>query len=187
MIITLAGTVTHKNAHFAVIETAGVGYQVAMNAAALATLAVGESTRVWTHEYIREDARELYGFADKAEHGLFLKLLAISGVGPKMAMHILLLGKPAMIEKMIESADVDALCGVPGVGRKTAQKIVLELKGKLALGASDGSSGDDLVNALVSLGYQREAARDVAGRVSEGTVEERLKAAIKELGRKVKA
>jgi holliday junction DNA helicase RuvA len=186
MIITLAGTVTHKNAHSAVIETQGVGYLVAMHPAALAELTVGATVRLWTHEHIREDARDLYGFADRIEHDLFLKLLSISGVGPKMAMNMLTLGTVAAIEKMIERADVDALCGVPGVGRKTAQKIVLELKGKLALDGAGGTE-DELVSALIGLGYQRDAARDAAGRVTDGPVEQRLKAAIKELGRKVNA
>lgn len=186
MILTLAGTVTHKDAHFAVIETGGVGYQVAMQPSVLAELKTGEPARIWTHEHIREDARDLYGFLEKAEHRLFLKLIGISGVGPKMALHILSLGKVGDIEKMIERADVDALCGVPGVGRKTAQKIVLELKGKLALDGEVGGE-DEVVNALVSLGYARDRARDAAASVADGPVEQRLKAAIKELGRKVNA
>jgi Holliday junction DNA helicase RuvA len=157
-----------------------------MQPSAVSALAIGEPVRLWMHEHIREDARDLYGFMEKSEHRLFLKLIGISGVGPKMALHILSLGKVNSIEKMIEAADVDALCGVPGVGRKTAQKIVLELKGKLAL-EEGGADGDELVSALVSLGYSREAARDAAGRTADGPVEQRLKSAIKELGRKVNA
>ncbi|MEY4744459.1 MAG: Holliday junction helicase subunit RuvA, partial [Candidatus Parcubacteria bacterium] len=85
MIITLSGTVSHKAEAYAVVETGGLGYQVHMPKTALAAVTVGQAIRLWTHEHIREDARELYGFETQGEHRLFLKLLAISGVGPKMA------------------------------------------------------------------------------------------------------
>lgn len=181
MIITLAGTVTHKADTFAVVEVQGVGYQVNMHKAAVAALKAGAEVRLWTHEYLREDARELFGFASQPEHRLFLKLLAISGVGPKMAMNILSLGSVKDIEATIERADVDRLTDVQGVGRKTAQKIVLELKGKLAL---DVSGDEEVVVALVNLGYAKERARDaVSVAPANGSVEDRLRAALKALAK----
>jgi len=182
MIITLTGTVTHKDSHSAIIEAQGVGYQVHMHPATLAAVKVGAQIRVWTHDHIREDARDLYGFSSQAEHGLFLKLIGISGVGPKMAQNILSLGPVIEIEKMIEKADVEWLTRIPGIGKKTAQKIVLELKGKLALGDFSGE-GDEVVSALVNLGYARELARDAVGQVEAGSVEDRLRAALKQLAR----
>jgi Holliday junction DNA helicase RuvA len=183
MIITLAGTLTHKGDGFAVVEVAGVGYQVQVNKTTAAALKTGGPVKLWTHEYLREDARELYGFATGAEHRLFRRLLAISGVGPKIAMNLLTLGAVEEIERIIEKGDVARLSSVTGVGKKTAQKIVLELKGKLVSVADE--QGDEVVSALVGLGYAREKAREAVRRVGdqETTVEDRLREALRELGR----
>jgi holliday junction DNA helicase RuvA len=185
MIITLSGKVTHKGEDAAVIEAAGVGYQVYLNAAALEHLSVGGTAKFWTHEYLREDARELYGFLTQAELALFAKLLAVSGVGPKMALHILDLGSVGQIEKLIDKGDVDMLSRVPRVGKKTAQKIVLELKGKLVEPGQGVEAGDEVLAALVDLGYGRDQAREALSRVGDAdkSVEARLKAALRELGR----
>jgi len=182
MIITLTGTVTHKDASSAVVEAAGVGYEVRMNPATLVAVKIGAQVRVWIHDHVREDARDLYGFPSQAEHGLFLKLLSISGVGPKLAQHMLSLGTVKDIERMIEKADIERITSIPGIGKKTAQKIVLELKGKLAL-AEEGGEGEEVVLALVNLGYARERAREAVGQAEGGSVEERLRAALKQLAR----
>jgi len=184
MIITLTGTVREKTENAAVIEAQGVGYEVRMNGKSLATLPAGKEVRLWTHEYLREDARELWGFATKDEHRMFRKLLAISGVGPKIASTILSLGTGKEIEQHIERADTDWLCRVPGIGKKTAQKIILELKGKLA--PDTGESGEEVLSALVSMGFARESAREALMKVvdTETTVEGRLRAAMRLLGRK---
>ncbi len=185
MIITLSGTVREKTDRYAVIEVGGVGYQVFLNAPGLAALPSGKEVRLWTHEYLREDARELYGFRTREEHALFKKLLDISGVGPKTASNILALGPVKDIEQCIERGDVGWLCRIPGVGKKTAQKIILELKGKLV---SDSAieSGEEVLSALVKLGYDREAARSALSLIvdTETTVEGRLRAALKQLGSK---
>ncbi|HTK05258.1 MAG TPA: Holliday junction branch migration protein RuvA [Candidatus Eisenbacteria bacterium] len=181
MIITLAGNVSHRAEHYAVVENQGVGYQVFMSKAALAGLKTGAVVRLWTHENVREDARELYGFQTQGEHRLFLKLVAISGIGPKMALNILSLGSVKDIEATIERADVDWLTRVPGIGKKTAQKIVLELKGKLAI---DAGGDEEVVAALTNLGYSREQAREaLAAAPAEKSVEDRLRAALRTLGK----
>ncbi len=183
MIITLTGKVAYKDGHHAIIETQGVGYQVHAHPATLSMLKIGEQVMLWTHEHIREDARDLYGFLTQGEHRLFLRLLSISGVGPKMALNILSLGSAKDIETNIEKADVAWLTHVPGIGRKTAQKIVLELKGKL-VGADAGGEGEEVVAALVNLGYDRERAREATSLVSvDASVEERLKSALRQLAR----
>ena len=154
-----------------------------MNKPSLGAIKVGADVRLWTHEHIREDARDLYGFLAAAEHRMFLRLVAISGVGPKMAMNILSLGPVKDIETMIERADVDWLTRVPGVGKKTAQKIVLELKGKLAFGEDGGD--EEVVIALVNLGYSRDKAREALADVGapDKPVEDRLRAALRALGK----
>lgn len=183
MIITLTGTVAHKDGHYAVIEAQGVGYQVHMHPGGLSGHKTGATVRLWTHEHVREDARDLYGFATQGEHRLFERLLAISGVGPKMALNIMSLGSAKDIEANIEKADVAWLTRVPGIGKKTAQKIVLELKGKL-VGAEAGGEGEEVVSALVNLGYGRDQAREALAAVAaDASVEERLKSALRQLAR----
>jgi Holliday junction DNA helicase RuvA len=182
MIINLSGAVTYKDGHYVVIENQGVGYQVFMPPTALAVIATGSQVKVWIHDNVKEDGHDLYGFTTQGDYRLFLKLLGVSGVGPKSAMNILALGSSKDIEMNIEKADVDWLTRVPGIGKKTAQKIVLELKGKLALGEAGGD--EEVVTALVGLGYSRDQARDaLAGAGASSSVEDRLRTALRTLGR----
>ncbi|MBI4457648.1 Holliday junction branch migration protein RuvA [Candidatus Uhrbacteria bacterium] len=183
MIITLSGTVTAKDGHDAIVEVEGVGYQVHLHKRALEAVAIDAPARLWTHEYIREDSRDLYGFLNAAEHRLFLKLLSISGVGPKLAMNIFSLGGTKEIESMIDRGDIAALTGVSGVGRKTAQKIVLELRGRLADDRGDAET-EEMIAALVNLGYGRERSREVLASSAGDKVEDRLRTALKELSKK---
>jgi Holliday junction DNA helicase RuvA len=183
MIITLTGTVAAKAVDYAVIECAGVGYQVWMSKPSLLVLPVGSETKVWTHEHVREDARDLFGFLTAGDQRLFEKLIGISGVGPKSALSILALGSAKQVEDAVERGDVAFLSSASGVGKKTAQKMILELKGCLVAG--DGTdAGEEVLVALVSLGYDRERARAVLQKLgSDGAVEDRLRAALRELGR----
>jgi Holliday junction DNA helicase RuvA len=183
MIVTLHGTVTARTASSAVIDVHGVGYEVRLNKQGIAGLAVGKEARLWTHEHIREDARELYGFLAAEEHRLFLRLLDVSGVGPKMAQNILALGPVAEIEKMIEKGDVVWMTRIPGIGKKTAQKIVLELKGKLVDEEGGAEGSEEVVSALVNLGYSRDQARRALEHAGAGSAEERLRGALRQLGK----
>lgn len=185
MIISISGTVTHKGKNFIVIETSGLGYQVFVNTSTLSKLVKDTNVRLWAYEHVREDMRDLYGFMSEAEHQLFLALTGISGVGPKMGLGILTLGDAADIERMIDRGDIAAISSVSGVGKKTAQKIVLELKGKLVDIGGD-TEHDDVLTALVNLGYPRELARDALARkvvMAAATTEDRLRVALRELGR----
>lgn len=186
MIITLKGTITVKKPAFVVIDVGGVGHQVFLGGAALGSLKIGEIVHIWTHEHLREDIRELYGFRTEREHALFLELLDVSGVGPKMALHILSLGAPEDIERHIEHGDVAWLSRVPGVGKKTAQKIILELKGRLAEVGEGDKEDEEVLVALTGLGYTRDAARTAVKETArEGaSVEDRLRDALRRLGRK---
>jgi len=183
MIINLTGVVAAKAEDFAVIECAGVGYQVWMSKPSLLVLQSGAQAKIWTHEHVREDARDLFGFLTFGDQRLFLKLIGISGVGPKSALSILALGSAKQVEDAVERGDIAFLSSAQGVGKKTAQKMILELKGRLV--ATDGAdASEDVLVALVSLGYDREHARAVLQKLgAAGTVEERLRAALRELGR----
>lgn len=184
MIMTLSGVLTHKTEQMVIVEVQGVGYAVRVPATALALLHVGATVRLWTHEYVREDAHELFGFQNFGEHRLFLKLISVSGVGPKTALAMLSLGTSDEIEKKIEQADVSWLCSVPGIGKKTAQKIVLDLKGKLVDGETVGSQTEEVMSALINLGYSREKAKEVLSRVHDTqNVEDRLRSALRELAK----
>ena len=143
----------------------------------------GGQVELWTHEYLRDDARELYGFRNEREHKLFLRLIDVSGVGPKMAMNILSLGKSEEIERKVEEGDALWISRVPGVGKKTAQKIILELRGRLTDIEAGDVASEEVISALVNLGYSRDQARNAVVHIDDGPVEERLKTALKTLAK----
>jgi Holliday junction DNA helicase RuvA len=184
MIITLTGKVSHKDSDFAVIEASGVGYRVFLNPSVMRKLEVGSPARLWTYEHVREDSREIYGFTSIQELRLFGKLLAISGVGPKMAQNILGLGTVPEVESAVERGDIDLLSRVPRVGRKTAQKIILELKGRLVERGDGNTEEQQVVAALVGMGYGREDARTAVSRTEGSDVKSRLRSALRELGKR---
>ena len=174
MIARLRGTVVASTAEGLVLDVNGVGYLVAATPSVLRKGGVGDELTVETYLYVREDALQLYGFADRSERELFTQLLTVNGVGPKVALAIVS-GSPAEeLRRAIVREDAARFQAIPGIGKKTAERIVLELKEKLADGAdalvasSGGSAPADLVarDALVELGFspveaeQRLAAVD---------------------------
>lgn len=182
MIITLKGKVIAHKATYVIIDAGGVGYQVYMSSGALSGITAGEIVGIWTHEHIREDVRDLYGFRTEREHAMFGKLIGVSGVGPKVALNFLSLGPVEDIERAVEAGDADWLSRVPGVGKKTAQKIVLELKGKLAVVGEGNREDEELMSALTNLGYAKDDARAAVASTESGTgVESRLRDALREL------
>lgn len=187
MIGSLRGTMIHRGIQHILLEVQGVGYRVAITPGVLAMTKEGEQLFVYIHEVIREDAHDLYGFLKQSELDLFLQLLSVSGVGPKVAMTITSIGTSETVQKAITSGDVDTLTSVPGVGKKTAQKIVLELRGKLVEDASEELPGTDgeVMSALQSLGYSPQDARTALKALSDDTkgVSDRLREALKQLSR----
>lgn len=185
MIITLSGKVAHKEADLVIVETGGIGYRVYLPGAAADKLETGGTVRLWVYEHIREDAHELFGFAALADLRLFEKIVGVSGIGPKMAMGVMAIGTAAEIEKIIERGDIDRLSRVPRIGKKTAQKIILELKGKLVEGGMGDGEQEEVITALVDLGYQRDKTRQAVRAVSdkEKTDEGRLRAALRLLAK----
>lgn len=167
-----------------VIDVQGVGFQVAVPTRTLETLAVGQDVTMNTYLHVREDALELYGFATTEELHLFEKLLSVSGVGPKMAMAILSAANVNDIEQAIERGQAGMLTAVSGVGTKTAERIIVDLRGKL--NRDEDVEGDlgAIIGALVSLGYTTREAREVAAKTpANESVENRIKSALKQLGR----
>lgn len=166
MITYIDGIIKAKGANYVILENAGIGYQIFLPVRQAALITEGEKKTFFTHEYLRENSRELYGFATRGELEFFWKLLDISGVGPKMAMNVLALGSLIDLVKNIEKGNVDYVSQVSGVGKKTAQKIIIELKGKLDL-AAEGEEEHEVVQALKNLGYTSAQARDAVRKISE--------------------
>lgn len=189
MIGSLRGQVTHIGADHALIEVGGIGYRVVAGPALLARLQRGAEASVFTHHLVREDQQALFGFAATEELTFFELLLTVSGVGPRLALAITSAHAVTKLQLAIVTDDVDVFTSVSGVGRKTAQRVILELKEKVhaaGLAVGGGASADsDVVAALESLGYTASEARRAAGAVAggEGGLDARIKAALQELAR----
>ncbi len=192
MIYSIEGKLTHKGLNFSVVEVGGLGFKLFMHARDIARLpAMGSTAKFFCHLRPREDAMDLYGFASKAELDFFELLISVSGVGPKSALSILGIDALENILAAVKEGRPDLLTRASGIGRKTAERIVLELKNKVVSEKSESFVGkmeadSDLVETLVSLGYRREQAKAALGKVSEKVtdLQERLKAALKVLGGK---
>jgi len=188
MISIVEGMLAVRNETSIVVETGGFGLEIHVPAPALAVLGnVGEKVRLSTYLHVREDALTLYGFATEYDRSIFTALLGISGVGPKAALTIMSTGSAAVLAGMIRDENVHALVKIPGIGKKTAERIVLELKDKIEVeGGASGQAGpaarseilEEAVAALMSLGLTRSNAEralerlDLHGDVSEYQVED---------------
>ena len=196
MIGSIKGSVGYLGPDFCLIETAGgVGYRVFMPAAHLAQLALGAQVKVHTHTAVREDAILLYGFLSQEYYALFELLLGVSGVGPKMALGILSSIKPDAFYLAVQSRDVKTLTKLPGIGKKTAERMLLELKDKV--GPITGEAGSDFgesvaaggsgavaeaMEALASLGYSNSEIMPVLKQIPDAdklSGEEVLRQALK--------
>jgi Holliday junction DNA helicase RuvA len=183
LIARLRGTVAARTAAGLVVDVGGVGYLVAATPRVRAR--VGEETTVETYLHVREDALQLYGFATADERELFELLLGVSGVGPKVALAIVSGSTPEELRRAIVREDTARFEAIPGIGRKTAQRVVLELKEKLGgpVGVeAGGPAGGSLLarEALIELGWSlADAERALAGVDEELPVEEQVRAALK--------
>ena len=180
MIARLTGRIDAVEPDAVVVDVGGVGLRVHVPAGVLAAAAVGDDLSLHTHLHVREAELALYGAPDAATLQLFLLVQTVSGIGPRVALAMLSTFDAATLEAAIAAEDVDALVGVPGVGRKIAQRLVLELKAKVGglAPAAPGSGGGagfaiagpqaDAVAALTALGYTAAEAQAVAGFVARG-------------------
>ena len=190
MIGFLRGVVGGRTAEGCFVDVAGVGYRLACSATTLAALpSDGKEVRLYTHLHVREDALSLYGFSTEAEQRIFEALLGVSGVGPKVALQVCSAFAPEALRKALVTDDVAALSSVPGIGKKTAARMVLDLKEKLSLPDLEvvGVRPDALSkarSALENLGYSAGEVRVALGEVApgrEGSVEDLVKSALRVL------
>ena len=192
MIGFLEGNVIFEGEKFAIVGVGGIGYKVYAGADTLAKMPEkGASVKLWIHDHVREDSRELYGFVHYAELELFEMLIAISGIGPKGALGILGVAPVDTLKKAIAAGDTSYLTRVSGIGKKIAEKVILELREKMAgrgvsVSAPELKDEADALDALVSLGYSQREAREALGAVPESMtrVEERVGEALKRMGTK---
>lgn len=158
MIAFLKGTMAGRTSSHAFINVNGVGFSVGMPATDLSRLPDRDSeVMVYTHLSVREDAMALYGFLSQEAHALFLRLIGVSGVGPKVALAALSTFKPEELVSAIQSQDVKVVSNIPGVGKKTAQRLILELKGTLAEEAEGNLFSAQVAEASARLQGARDA------------------------------
>lgn len=190
MITHLTGTVIDKEERSVVLDVRGVGYKVFVTGSTMETLKDGKEISLWTHLAVREDSQTLYGFTKKDELYFFeLLISSVSGVGPKTALGILNVSSAENIRRAVSSGDTSHLTKVSGIGKKMADKIVLELKGKFE--AAESSSGIslrdevDALEALKALGFKHNEAREALKEVDPTVTDTgaRVKKALKILGK----
>ena len=199
MIGYLRGKVAYLSPDYVLLDVNGVGYEVVCSGAAFSRLSGvkgGEEGEVYTYLQVKEDGVSLYGFADPKEKALFLRLTSVQGVGAKMAIGVLSTLRPEELMQAIATADVKRLCAAKGLGKKTAERIVLELHGKISVDELiDGSSepapvkrekvsreDEDAISALTGLGFTRQESARAVERAKEAgakTVEEMIATALR--------
>ena len=144
----VSGTVAHLEPYLAVIDCGGVGYACRTTNYTISKLNIGKAIKLYTHMYVREDLVELYGFSSESELGCFRMLIGVSGVGPKAALAILSSNTPEGLAMAIVSGNEKALTSAPGIGKKIAQRIILELKDKLAKGQLSTGGGESFAGGI---------------------------------------
>jgi len=189
MIARLHGEIVARNPDSLIIDVGGVGYLVYGPAGVIARARAGDEITLHTNLVVREDSMTLYGFIDPQEQRLFQTLIAVSGVGPKVALALLSMLKADELSYAIASGNAAALARAPGVGQKLASRIVLDLRDKLTSGAPAGIPGvesEEVVAALMGLGYSQAEAVDAVARsdLPEGApIEEKVRLALAHFAR----
>jgi Holliday junction DNA helicase RuvA len=201
MIASITGQLIHKSPAYVIVDVHGVGYQIFMPLSSFYRLPeIKETVTLKTYTHVREDALQLFGFFTAEEKDLFLLLITISGIGPKLAVNILSGMPVAELVSAVRQEDLARLCSIPGIGQKTAARLILELKEKItAIKTAEVETApgeneerremlEDAVSALVNLGYQRSMAKEVVRKISlayegELSVETLLKESLKRLSR----
>lgn len=191
MISRLRGIVLEKNPPSVVVDVHGVGYEAQVSMQTFYTLpAIGEEVQLYTHLVVREDAHLLFGFSSKEERETFQALVKVSGIGAKIALGILSALTSDELASAVANEDIKRLTAAPGIGKKTAERMVLELRGKLvsstqpdgAIAIAENSQHDDIIHTLIALGYNDKEARQACKNLPEGTdVSEGVRLALKNM------
>lgn len=191
MIARIEGTTIHMTEKYLIIDVSGIGYKVFTANDTLSKASLGLPIALWTYTAVRENSLDLYGFETIDEMNFFELLLDVSGIGPKSALSILSVASIDILKKAIATGDTSYLNKVSGIGKKTAEKIVIELRDKLKAHKSDDAHGElrgesDILEALKSLGYSQSEARDVLKQIPSSIegINARIKEALKILGGK---
>ncbi len=193
MIATLEGTLEYRGVDSVIINVGGIGFQVHVPGSTLSQLgAINDKVSLYTHLHLREDNVSLYGFASEEELGLFKNLISVSGIGPKAALALLSALNPEQLAMAITGGNVDVISQVPGIGKKIAGRLVVELKGKLEREWKGAvlplaAENTDAIAALANLGYSlREATQAVSNLPdsSDLTLEEKVRMALQQLAAK---
>lgn len=195
MIASITGKLRRKTADYLIVDVSGVGYQVYVPLSTFCNIPeLGEEVSLHIHTHLREDSLSLFGFFTDSEKDMFLLLLSVSGIGPKLALAILSSLSVEDICFALQASDNSKLCAIPGIGKKTAARMVLELKDKIVLmmpasGTSSAPPDDhgDVISALINLGYKRpqaeeavkKASRKRPGMIVEELIREALGALVK--------
>jgi len=194
MISLLHGTIRYRSPFTIVLEAAGVGYEVLCTQEAFELAPqVGQDCELWTRLIVREDSMTLFGFASIEERTLFDQIISVSGIGPKTGIAILSGIGAATLHEAIRTSDIGRLIGIPGIGRKTAERLIVELRDKLlkeelhdAPSTDGGQVRNDALQALLALGYQRTAAEKAIRTIvrdqpeNAGSLDKLIRAALKE-------
>lgn len=187
MIGSINGKIIFKNLKYIIVDVSGVGYKISVSLETLSeNRKIGDEIFLWIHTIVREDALDLYGFADPKELEFFEMLISVSGIGPKSALAILGIASMETLKKAIGTSDTSYLTKISGIGRKTAEKIVIELRDKMGEENKDISlQGEmDALEALKALGYSQNEARDALKQTISKDINSKIKEALKILGSK---
>ena len=191
MIARLEGIIVHSTDKYIIIDVSGVGYKVNVTSDTLASSLLGDHVSFWIHTAVRENSIDLYGFKNTNEMSFFELLLDVSGIGPRSALSILAIAPIDTLKRAIATGDTGYLNKVSGIGKKTAEKIIIELRDKLQEYKTDGEPGllrdeSDILEALKSLGYSQNEARDALKQVPPTTIgtNARIKEALQVLGKR---
>lgn len=189
MISYIKGLVKFKEQDFAIIVANDIGYKIFASERDLAHFSEGDMAEFFTYHYVREDDVRLYGFVDREDQKMFELLFSVTGIGPKSAMGILNAAPTNAIRSAIARSDISLLTKVSGVGKKTAERVILELSSKVAdidFGDKITDETSDAMEALMSLGYSRAQSFEALKKVPETTTDlgEKVRLALKNLGKK---
>ncbi len=188
MIAFVTGEVAYKELDHVIINRGGIGFRIYTSLHSLETIAEGEEAVFYTHLVVREDDMSLYGFTQKEEMELFLLLITVKGIGPKVAIGVLSGLKPSQLVEALVNQDVTMLTKAPGIGKKTAERMILELKDKVdvmgnlapAVEQAVGISDEEVIEALTGLGYHRSEVMAVLPSIDASlAVEDKIKQGLK--------
>ena len=180
MINRILGIIVEKNPSVVIVDVGGVGYEIGIPVSTFSKLPqIGEKVLLFTHLHIREDSHQLFGFLEEMERSLFGKIIKVNGIGPRVGLAILSTISPVSLIRYIEKRNTENLCQIPGIGKKTAERMILELNGKIEATSENSNDNEELVHALLALGYSEKEVRSTVSAIEyKLTIQEKIKKAL---------